>query len=52
MWIQYRDELGIVSCEVEDTISFIDGYAYFTVLYGKDMKVKMEAIMEIGRCTE
>lgn len=52
MWILYRDELGIVIHGVEGTVSFLDGSVYFTTTDGEDMKIKMKAVMEIGRCAE
>ena len=60
MYITYRDELGITCVEVDGCVYISDGYAYFIVGHviddvqgpelceGKDMKVAVDNVMEIG----
>ena len=50
MKISYRDELGIIVVNVDNTngIMFLDGHAYFTDTDGRDYKIPVSALVMIG----
>ena len=47
MIVTYRDELGLVSLEVESGVGFDGTEAYFTDTDGKDYKVSVEYLVSI-----
>lgn len=50
MWIAYRDGLGICEMGVDETVSFNDGFAWFSC-DGCDFKIPIKDVVEIGNNT-
>ena len=48
MYLCYRDEIGIVKAEVDGTINFVDGFAFFTV-DDKEYRIRVNQIIAIDR---
>ena len=51
MWIAYRDGMGICQLEVDETVYFADGFAWFSC-DDVDYKVPIENVVEIGKIEE
>ena len=49
MYIVYRDTIGTIRIDDVETISFLDGIAYFTA-GNDDFELWTSQIVEIGRC--
>ena len=46
--IVYRDNLGYIVLECDsDGVQFLNGFAYFSDIYGEDHKIAVSAIVEI-----
>ena len=51
MWIIYRDLMGNCKSEVDETVYFADGFAWFSC-EDIDYKVPIENVVEIGKNVE
>jgi len=48
MYLCYRDEIGIVKAEVDGTINFVDGFAFFAV-GDTEYRIRVNQIIAIDR---